>query len=192
VPVAVVANVTSTPILLMVHADHLKRPIRMTDATKAAVWSAIWKPFGEPHSLTATQSLDARFPGQWFQIETGLAYNWHRHYDPTTGRYTQPDPLGFPDGPSRYEYAGNNPIMKIDPRGLATNLGGSSHSRNSTGRIQVCQVIKKCWLQSEVPAPDGGYLCDYLCSNGSSMTVRTRSRRCPKTIDDDGFIPELL
>jgi RHS repeat-associated protein len=38
---------------------------------------------------------DLRFPGQWFQLETGLAYNWHRHYDATTGRYLQPDPLGL-------------------------------------------------------------------------------------------------
>jgi RHS repeat-associated protein len=29
------------------------------------------------------------------QLEAGLHYNWHRHYDPSLGRYTQPDPLGF-------------------------------------------------------------------------------------------------
>ena len=33
--------------------------------------------------------LDASFPGQWFQLEAGLAYNWHRHYDATLGQYTQ-------------------------------------------------------------------------------------------------------
>ncbi|TIX16112.1 MAG: hypothetical protein E5V41_14255, partial [Mesorhizobium sp.] len=37
---------------------------------------------------------------------SGLNYNWHRHYDPTTGRYLQPDPLGMPDGPSRWAYVG--------------------------------------------------------------------------------------
>jgi RHS repeat-associated protein len=40
-----------------------------------------------------TSKLDARFPGQWFQLESGLAYNWHRHYDASLGRYVQPDPL---------------------------------------------------------------------------------------------------
>jgi hypothetical protein len=39
--------------------------------------------------------MDLRFPGQWFQLETGLHYNWRRHYDPKTGRYLQPGPLGF-------------------------------------------------------------------------------------------------
>jgi uncharacterized protein RhaS with RHS repeats len=47
-----------------------------------------------------------------------LHYNWHRHYDPTIGRYTQPDPLGFVDGPSVYGYALNNPDTEVDPEGL--------------------------------------------------------------------------
>jgi YD repeat-containing protein len=50
-PIALVANVSTTPVLLMVHADHLKRPIRMTDPSKATVWQAMWKPFGEPWPL---------------------------------------------------------------------------------------------------------------------------------------------
>ena len=60
------------------------------------VWQATWLPFGAASSITGSASLDARFPGQWFQIETGLNYNWHCHYDPAIGRYTQPDPMGFP------------------------------------------------------------------------------------------------
>ena len=61
--------------------------------------------------------MDLRFPGQWFQPEAGLHYNWHRHYDPSTGRYTQPDPLGFVDGPSVYGYAGGSPTEWVDPDG---------------------------------------------------------------------------
>jgi RHS repeat-associated protein len=58
-----------------------------------------------------------RFPGQYFQLETGLAYNWHRHYDPVTGRYIQPDPLRFVDGPSVYAYARSSPYMYTDREG---------------------------------------------------------------------------
>jgi RHS repeat-associated protein len=57
-------------------------------------------------------------PVQYFQIETACAYNWHRHYDPISGRYTQPDPLRFIDGPSMYAYAGNSPWMYSDREGL--------------------------------------------------------------------------
>jgi RHS repeat-associated protein len=126
-PLAVVDDVTTTPVLLMVHSDHLGRPIRMTDASKATVWAASYKPWGEPQSISGTRALDLRFPGQYFQIETSLAYNWHRYYDTTTGRYTQPDPLGFVDGPSVYAYAANSPFMKTDKDGrLVVSIGGIS------------------------------------------------------------------
>jgi RHS repeat-associated protein len=90
----------------------------MTNAAKATVWNAVWLPWGGVHSVTGTETLDARFPGQWFQIESGLHYNWHRHYDPTIGRYTQPDPLGFVDGPGLYSYVLGNPLTSIDLLGL--------------------------------------------------------------------------
>jgi RHS repeat-associated protein len=75
--------------------DHLNRPLNMTDAGKASVWDAVWQPWGGVHSVTGTASLDARFPGQWFQAETSLHYNWHRQSDPTVGRYTH-GPAGTP------------------------------------------------------------------------------------------------
>ena len=102
-----------------VHTDHLGRPTRMTDAARATVWQATWKPWGEIENISGTILNNLRFPGQYFQIETNLAYNHHRHYDPVTGRYTQPDPLRFVDGPSVYAYAGNSPFMNVDRDGAA-------------------------------------------------------------------------
>lgn len=114
-PLAVVDAVnTASPVTWWVHPDHLNRPVMMTDAAKAQVWQAVWKPFGEAQSITGPAALDTRFPGQWFQIESGLHYNWHRHYDPTTGRYTQPDPLGFVDGPGMYGYVGGSTSALVD------------------------------------------------------------------------------
>ena len=117
-PLAVVDGVgTMSPVLHLVHVDHLHRPIMMTDGTKASVWSATWQPWGGVHAITGSVSLNARFPGQWFQLEAGLHYNWHRHYDPTLGRFTQPDPIGFVDGPSVYGYARGGPQNYVDPDG---------------------------------------------------------------------------
>jgi RHS repeat-associated protein len=122
-PIAVVDGVNgATPATYYVHVDHLNRPIRMTNAARAAVWDAVWLPWGAAHSITGTASLNARFPGQWFQSESGLHYNWHRQYDPSLGRYTQPDPLGFVDGPSVYGYAGARPQMVTDFSGLAGDV----------------------------------------------------------------------
>jgi RHS repeat-associated protein len=117
----------------------------MTDATKAATWT----PWGEPQSLTGSAINNLRFPGQYFLIETGHAYNWHRSYDPVSGRYTQPDPLRFIDGPSIYAYAGNSPLIKTDRSGLFTigKLGGgelphSTPPRGGAGNgAQSCQAM---------------------------------------------------
>jgi RHS repeat-associated protein len=119
-PVDLPLAVAEAATLYQVHTDHLGRPIRMTDATKATVWQATYKPFGEVQTTSGTKALNTRFPGQVFQIETSYAYNWHRHYDPISGRYTQPDPLRFVDGPSMYAYGKNSPIMITDRTGLNT------------------------------------------------------------------------
>ncbi len=102
-----------------VRADHIGRPVFATNTSGTQVWSASYLPFGGVH--TATGSLPAnRFPGQWFQTESGLHQNWMRDYDPTTGRYIQADPLGLIDGASVYGYVKQNPGRWIDPRGLET------------------------------------------------------------------------
>jgi len=117
-PLVVVADVnTASPNLYFVHADHLNRPIKMTDAAQAVVWDAIYRPFGEAYSITGSATNNLRFPGQYFLLESGLAYNWYRHYDPSIGRYLQPDPAEFNDGPSLYAYAGSSPAMNTDARG---------------------------------------------------------------------------
>ncbi|MDF5946520.1 RHS repeat-associated core domain-containing protein [Pseudomonas aeruginosa] len=35
-----------------------------------------------------------RFPGQFYDAESGLHYNYFRDYDPETGRYVESDPIG--------------------------------------------------------------------------------------------------
>jgi RHS repeat-associated protein len=101
----------------------------MTNAANTNIaWQAKYDPFGASVTVTASPVNNQRLPGQWFQIEDGLAYNWHRTYDPTLGRYTQPDPLGFVDGPGIYNYANGNPLVGVDPTGLADIVGIGSHA----------------------------------------------------------------
>ncbi|NJS14205.1 MAG: hypothetical protein HC788_05760 [Sphingopyxis sp.] len=112
--------------LYYVHPDHLDRPVMMTNANagQTIAWQANYDPFGNAVTVTAAPVNNQRLPGQWFQLEDGLSYNWHRTYDPTIGRYTQPDPLGFVDGPSIYAYAGGNPLVFNDFTGLDTPAMG--------------------------------------------------------------------
>jgi RHS repeat-associated protein len=135
-PIAVIDGVnTASPVTSYVHTDHLARPIRLTNAAKATTWSATWLPHGGAHATTGTATQNLRFPGQYFLIEQGLAYNWHRFYDATTGRYTQPDPLGFPDGPSRYAYAINSPLMYVDPTGITYAWDSTATTTEGIGRL---------------------------------------------------------
>ena len=94
----------------MIHTDHLDTPRRVTDQNTAPVWD--WRsadPFGAtPPDETAGGSafvFNLRFPGQYFDKETGLAYNVFRDYDPGTGRYIESDPIGLEAGQfSTYGY----------------------------------------------------------------------------------------
>ncbi|WP_230320775.1 RHS repeat-associated core domain-containing protein, partial [Erwinia sorbitola] len=55
--------------------------------------------------------------GQYYDEETGLHYNTLRYYDPGSGSFTQPDPIGLAGGINLYAY-GPNPLSWIDPLGL--------------------------------------------------------------------------
>lgn len=191
VPLAVVADVdTASPTTLFVHADHLDRPVRMTNAAQALVWDAIYKPYGEVQSITGSASLDARFPGQWFQLETGLHHNWHRTYDPTTGRYLQPDPLGNVDGPSVYAYANSSPQMLTDREGLI-----SSTTRHSLINTATCSAFTGISKASKSPR----YSCQNVdCGAPTGTTTKPLCTDCTtklksgmKILLDNGKILKL-
>ena len=77
--------------------DHLGTPQKVMDESGTVVWSADYEPFGDTSITTAAMTNPFRFPGQYFDSETGFHYNYHRYYDPKTGRYLTPDPIGLVD-----------------------------------------------------------------------------------------------
>ncbi|WP_405414029.1 putative T7SS-secreted protein [Streptomyces rubiginosohelvolus] len=80
--------------------------------TRATLWgTTTW-------SRASTAYTPLRFPGQYFDPETGLHYNYFRHYDPETARYLTPDPLGLLPAPNPSTYV-TNPHTSADPLGLA-------------------------------------------------------------------------
>jgi RHS repeat-associated protein len=98
--------------------NYLGTPILMTNDKGGIVWEASYKPFGEAMvSSNSTVVNNFRFPGQYFDQEVEVQYNYHRFYDPKTGRYITPDPIGLIGGDNLFAYVSNNPINFVDPYG---------------------------------------------------------------------------
>lgn len=58
------------------------------------------------------------FHGQYVDDATGLVYLRARFYDPYSGMFLRPDPLGYADSVNLYAGMGNNPTSRRDPTGL--------------------------------------------------------------------------
>ncbi|MDM5182245.1 M91 family zinc metallopeptidase, partial [Massilia sp. DJPM01] len=114
-----------------VYADHLATPriiTRVSDNKMVWRWDGA-NPFGEdppdenPNRM-GNFTYNLRFPGQYFDRETNLHYNYYRDYDPQTGRYVQSDPIGLEGGINTYEYVNSDPLSNSDLYGLKiTPLG---------------------------------------------------------------------
>ncbi len=149
VPIAVVENDQ----FYLIRTDHIGRPVFATDVSGAKVWEATYLPFGGVHASTG-DPIKLRFPGQWFQSESGLHQNWMRDYDPTTGRYMQADPLGLVDGASVYGYARQNPGRYVDPRGEDTIVVISTPKSLGFGHASII-------LPDMIYDPNGSCWCEY-------------------------------
>ncbi len=79
-----------------VHPDHLGAPQQITDASQSLVWDESFPPFGQENPpIAGTVTNNLRFPGQYFDQETALHYNYFRDYDASIGRYVESDPIGL-------------------------------------------------------------------------------------------------
>ena len=113
------ARIDNDAQIVYYHVDHLGTPQAMTDAAGATVWKADYEPFGKATVKVNNVENNLRFPGQYYDRETGLHYNYFRDYDPSTGRYVEADPIGLEGGLNVYGYVDNNPVVYTDPLGLA-------------------------------------------------------------------------
>lgn len=133
-PVAVLksmaTNGTPSPAdVYYVYTDHINTPRLITRSSDNKIvwrWDAT-DPFGlvganENPSGIGAFTYNLRFPGQYFDQESGLHYNYLRDYDPQTGRYLQSDPIGLAGGINTYGYVFNNPTNYVDPNGMQATV----------------------------------------------------------------------
>jgi len=99
-------------------SDHLGTAQLLVDQEQTIVWKGEFKPFGQVDTIINDLDNNFRFPGQYFDGESGLYQNWHRYYDPAVGRYVSADPIGLAGGINLYGYAGSDSVNGLDPSGL--------------------------------------------------------------------------
>lgn len=119
------------PELYAIETDHLGTPRLITDSMQNVRWRWYSLPFGDSVPEENPQGygrlvFNLRFPGQYYDQESGLHYNYFRDYDPKTGRYMQSDPIGLSGSINTYLYAEGNPQNLIDLLGLKAEPGDSA------------------------------------------------------------------
>ncbi|MEW1902046.1 putative T7SS-secreted protein [Streptomyces sp. NPDC086147] len=98
--------------------DLIGTPTELVDESGALAWrtrSTLWGT--TTWTRDATTYTPLRFPGQYFDPESGLHYNYFRYYDPESARYLSQDPLGLDPAPNPATYV-QNPHTWSDPLGL--------------------------------------------------------------------------
>ncbi|MFE0893656.1 RHS repeat-associated core domain-containing protein [Streptomyces rochei] len=88
----------------------------LVDDTGKRTHTYAYGPTGLPRGTT-TEAVPQpyRYAGAYAD-PTGLYKMGHRYYDPTLGRFTQPDPSG--QEKNAYLYADGDPVNRTDPTGL--------------------------------------------------------------------------
>lgn len=173
-----------------VNPDHLGAPRSVAFANGRALWTWDHDPFGVTQPNQNPNGFgnfvyNLRFPGQYYDSETGLHYDMARDYDPATGRYIQSDPIGLAGGINTYGYVGGEPVNSIDPTGTLQDNSDSIPtitiyplSRQTSNRIAETAGAKGDFFSS----CDAHEFCKYTVGS-FIIGLSTVSSLCRKTFD---------
>ena len=163
------------------HNDHLMTPLRLTASDQSIAWSADYKAFGEV-SVSGDISNNLRFPGQWSDGESELYYNHNRYYISQLSIYTSKDPyndlnylstirvnmndynliIGRLSRFGLYNYSLNNPVIKLDPKGLIDEESNKYLNCVAQAHQNLADCIVFCALITEPVAT----ACTLACAIG--------------------------
>lgn len=172
IPVAVLGDYAGQPFQYLL-TDHLGTPRQAVHpVTHATLWRWDLSPtaFGEhahdndPDGDGLAYDLRLRYPGQFYDAESGLHYNYFRDYDAATGSYIQSDPIGLAAGPSTFSYVNSSPLTGVDPFGLYV-------WRNATVRFAQVPPVGRGRLRLPVGRVAGIVIEINDCLNGELISM---------------------
>ncbi|MFG3384529.1 putative T7SS-secreted protein [Streptomyces sp. NPDC047999] len=140
--------------------DLIGTPTELVDETGDIAWrtrATLWGTTAWARDSSTYTPF--RFPGQYYDPETGLHYNYFRHYDPESGRYTSPDPLGLAPAPNPVAYV-DNPYSGCDPLGLMPKYTKEEKAQQAREKAikTADEVVERA--QGDRMRKDGGYHAD--------------------------------
>ncbi len=97
--------------------DQVGSVTAVTDAMGKTVWDSEYLAYGGTAGVEGSYNFNGLYTGKDLDTDTGLYYFNARWYDADLGRFISEDPAG--QGTNRYAYAGNSPLMNVDPTGLS-------------------------------------------------------------------------
>jgi len=162
--------------------DHLGVPRELIDRSGAIVWSTTLSAWGEVVSPNHPKvDCPIRFPGQWFDAESGLHYNRYRYFDPEIGQFISQDPLGIDGGLNVYRYA-PNPLNYRDLLGLdicANRKKGEDFKNAVKDELEKAGLVVVDEVTIKVNGPNGSVRTrvDLLVmdQNGNPVLIETKA-----------------
>jgi RHS repeat-associated protein len=153
-----------------VHADSLGSPRAIANSAGTTIWQWPYQsnPFGEAAALTTGFEFKLRFPGQYFDQESGLHHNGNRDYAPSTGSYIQSDPIGLSGGIDTYTYVMARPLSLSDETGLAAE----TLPIGSPSPIQTAPMPRVTTLPDLGSAANEGMSLEEAAGTGLGMCAR--------------------
>jgi RHS repeat-associated protein len=193
-PVAVLKPASDgTTLVYYVYTDQLSTPRVITQASDDRV---VWRwdeadPFGlqspdEDPSNLGPFTYNPRFPGQVFDPETRLHYNYFRDYDPRQGRYVQSDPIGLGGGINTYAYVSNSPLGFSDPKGLV-KWSGEAYG----GGASVALGGSLFWFDLKSECVNGKYAYIRVFASALMLGFGIRANGSASGVDFDDGLTEL-
>ena len=157
--------------ILAVHPDAIGTPRLVTDADQAERWRGDFGPFGELRSEAGDIGMRLRLPGQVVDPETGWHDNYLRTYDPQSGAYLEPDPLGAETGTEAFGYAAQQPAQFIDPLGLL--LFAFDGTRNAPASRTNIFLMSQWYRDTDIEGvtPFGSKAMHYVSGPGSQTEL---------------------